>query len=566
MNIIRISRKRDRHKKRVAAYCRVSTLLEEQEDSIETQSNYYQSYIASHEDWDFAGIYSDEKSGLDAEKRKGFQQMIKDALEGRVDYILVKSVSRFSRNVVDCQKYLNLLHGNGVDVYFEKENINTADQSSSMLLSIMSVFAQNESKSISENVKWSIRERVKRGEYNLGNNCNNRMLGYDSIGGKLIPNQDAGIIRVIFSLFLEGRTVADIQKLLASHGVVGKNGKPLTASGITYILTNETYVGDKLLQKRAPKNMLTKQPEKGMAKKGAKNGVTHGTEKGRGIGIAKMMEIETAKGAGKERTKKRAYDSNYLVDDHAGIISRAVWKATQRKLQMRKAEIAEIAEIEELQKTALSSLSSAVATTTTTVSSLETVDTVAGTGKTVAGTTGGTGSSPMASYGSKTPMFGKIICGDCGSLMKRKTYKDAKKGNNYKVWVCKTPKKGKLPKQPTQDIHSGQDVHSVININDCGGSVVCAGNYAGETGFYCSTKSVRESDIIAEILRQVGQQSEAQGSLSALETAEETGQEAQIKAKSDSNGKLPRAVEQLLPRIKRIIIRGQGGSINIEWN
>ena len=92
MNIIKISRKRDQHKKRVAAYCRVSTLLEEQEDSIETQSNYYQSYIASHDDWDFAGIYSDEKSGLDAEKRKGFQQMIKDALEGRVDYILVKNV------------------------------------------------------------------------------------------------------------------------------------------------------------------------------------------------------------------------------------------------------------------------------------------------------------------------------------------------------------------------------------------------------------------------------------------------------------------------------------------
>ncbi|MBR1658547.1 MAG: recombinase family protein [Synergistaceae bacterium] len=559
MNIIRISRKRDQHKKRVAAYCRVSTLLEEQEDSIETQSNYYQSYIASHDDWDFAGIYSDEKSGLDAEKRKGFQQMIKDALEGRVDYILVKSVSRFSRNVVDCQKYLNLLHGNGVDVYFEKENINTADPSSSMLLSIMSVFAQNESKSISENVKWSIRERVKKGEYNLGNNCNNRMLGYDSIGGKLIPNQDATVVRAIFSLFLEGRTVADIQKLLASRGVVGKNGKTLTASGITYILTNETYVGDKLLQKRAPKNMLTKQPEKGMAK----NGATNGTEKG------SVMGIETAKEAEKEKTKERmkkgAYDSNYLVDDHVGIISRAVWEATQRKLQMRKAEI------EEIQKTALSSLSSAVATTATTASSLETVDTVAGTGKTVTGTAGRTGSSPMASYGSKTLLFGKIICGDCGSLMVRKTYKDAKKGNNYKVWSCRTPKKGKLPKQPTQDIHSGQDIYSVINVNDCGSSVGCAGhncvgNNADETGFYCSTKSVRESDIIAEILRQADQEPEAQGSLSASKTAEETGQEAQITAKSDETGKLPRAVEQLLPRIKRIIIGGQVGSINIEWN
>ena len=533
MNIIRISRKRDQHKKRVAAYCRVSTLLEEQEDSIETQSNYYQSYIASHEDWDFAGIYSDEKSGLDAEKRKGFQQMIKDALEGRVDYILVKSVSRFSRNVVDCQKYLNLLHGNGVDVYFEKENINTADPSSSMLLSIMSVFAQNESKSISENVKWSIRERVRRGEYNLGNNCNNRMLGYDSIGGKLIPNQDATVVRAIFSLFLEGRTVADIQKLLASHGVIGKNGKALTASGITYILTNETYVGDKLLQKRAPKNMLTKQPEKG-------------------------------------RMKKRTYDSNYLVDDHAGIISRAVWEATQRKLQMKRAEIEELRQI---------ALSSTATTTTTTALSLDTVDTetgtVAGTGETIAAT-GRTGLSPMASYGSKTPMFGKVVCGDCGSLMKRKTYKDTKKGNNYKVWSCGTPKKGKLPKQPTQDIHS-QDVHSDI-INDCGSYVGCTGNNAGETGLYCSTKSVKESDIIMEILRQAGhepeqpaQASASKGTVSKRGAAKETGQGAKITAKLGTSKDLPRVVEQLLPKIKRIIIGGQEGEggrccIKIEWN
>ena len=237
--------------------------------------------------------------------------------------------------------------------------------------------------------------------------------------------------------------------------------------------------------------------------------------------------------------------------------------------------LTEIVKIEELQKTALSSLSSAVATTATTVSSLETVDTVAGTGKTVAGTIGGTGSSPMASYGSKTPMFGKIICGDCGSLMIRKTYKDAKKGNNYKVWSCKTPKKGKLPKQPTQDIHS-QDVHS--DINDCGSSVGCAGNNAGETGFYCSTKSVKETDVINEILRQAGHEPEqpaqvsaSKGTASKRVAAKETGQGAKITAKLGTRGNLPRVVEQLLPKIKRIIIGGQEGEggrccIKIEWN
>ncbi|MBR1438835.1 MAG: recombinase family protein, partial [Synergistaceae bacterium] len=298
--------------------------------------------------------------------------------------------------------------------------------------------------------------------------------------------------------------VADIQKLLASHGVIGKNGKALTASGITYILTNETYVGDKLLQKRAPKNMLTKQPEKRRMQK---------------------------------TTKERTYDSNYLVNDHAGIISRAVWEATQRKLQMRKAEIAEIAEIEKLQKTALSSAvatqSEAIMADGTAVSAIETVT----------GTAGRTGSSPMASYGSKTPLFGKIICGDCGSLMKRKTYKDAKKGangGNYKVWSCKTPKRAQA---------ESLDIHSDYSDYD---------DYDKER-VYCSTKSIKETEIIAEILRQA----EARGLMAAGETASKT---AKLAAKSDEPGKLPRAVEQLLPRIKRIIIGGQGGNINIEWN
>ena len=131
MKITRIPRKRDLHKKRVAAYCRVSTLLENQEDSFETQVSYYTAFIESNEEWEFAGIYSDEKSGTKADNRPGFQQMVLDALEGRVDYILVKSVSRFSRNIVDCQKYVKLLHGNGVEVRFEKENLDTSDPSCS---------------------------------------------------------------------------------------------------------------------------------------------------------------------------------------------------------------------------------------------------------------------------------------------------------------------------------------------------------------------------------------------------------------------------------------------------
>ena len=197
MRIKHIPRDRDLHKKRVAAYCRVSTLLEEQEDSFETQVSYYTGYIEAHDDWEFAGIYSDEKSGTKAENRPGFQKLIADALNGKVDYILVKSISRFSRNIVDCQRYARQLHGNGVDVYFEKEHLDTADPSCSMMFSFLSAIAQDESRSISENVKWSYRERFKRGEYNLGNN---RILGYDSVDGKLVPNKDARVVEIIYEL------------------------------------------------------------------------------------------------------------------------------------------------------------------------------------------------------------------------------------------------------------------------------------------------------------------------------------------------------------------------------
>ena len=203
MKITKIPRTRDQHKKRVAAYCRVSTKLEEQEESYELQRQYYEKYIRANAEWEFAGIYSDEKSGTKVKNRPGFQKLIKDALAGDVDYILVKSISRFSRNIVDCQKYVNLLHGNGVDIHFDKENIDTADPSCSMILSFLSAIAQDESRSISENVRWGYRERFKRGEYNLGNN---HIRGYDTVDGKLVPNEEAASIKLIYQMYIEGKT------------------------------------------------------------------------------------------------------------------------------------------------------------------------------------------------------------------------------------------------------------------------------------------------------------------------------------------------------------------------
>ena len=292
MKITRIPRKRDQHKKRVAAYCRVSTLLEEQEESFDTQVTYYSTFIEAHEDWEFAGIYSDEKSGTKAENRPGFQKLIRDALDGKVDYILVKSISRFSRNIVDCQSYVKLLHGNGVDVKFEKENLDTADPSCSMMFSFLSAIAQDESRSISENVRWAYRERFKRGEYNLGNN---RILGYDSVDGKLVPNKDADAIRLIYQLYLEGKSVEAIRRLLADYGVRTRKGTLISHNDILYILKNETYRGDKLLQKQPPKDFLTKKPD-----------------------------------------KRAHYESYYLEGDHEAIVEPVMWDAVQEKIKQKK--------------------------------------------------------------------------------------------------------------------------------------------------------------------------------------------------------------------------------------
>lgn len=288
MKVRHIPSKRSLRKKKVAAYCRVSTGRYDQEESYETQRSYYEGYIMNNEEWEFAGIYADEKSGTKAENRPGFQALVRDALDGKVDMILVKSISRFSRNVVDCDKAVKMLASHGVSIVFEKERIVSTDPSSSMILSLMAAIAQDESRSISDNVKWANRQRVKRGEYNLGNN---RVLGYDSIDGKPVPNKDAVIIRDIFSLFISGLNFNQIAEEIGRRGYKGLRGKNITSRGVAYILRNEIYAGDKLLQKNPPKNFLTKRPE-----------------------------------------KNKDYESNLLIDDHEPIVSREDWITVQRML------------------------------------------------------------------------------------------------------------------------------------------------------------------------------------------------------------------------------------------
>lgn len=205
-------------KKRVAGYARVSTDNEEQATSYEAQVDYYTSYIKSHDGWEFVDVYTDEGiSGTHTEKRAGFQRMINDALAGSIDLILTKSVSRFARNTVDSLSTIRRLKEKGVEVYFEKENIWTFDSKGEVLLTIMSSLAQEESRSISENVLWGIRKRFEDGKVMVAYST---FLGYDKgEDGNLVINPvEAETVRFIFSRFLEGKTPYTIAHLLMERG------------------------------------------------------------------------------------------------------------------------------------------------------------------------------------------------------------------------------------------------------------------------------------------------------------------------------------------------------------
>ena len=164
-------------KRRVAAYARVSTDEDEQLNSYENQINYYTRYIRSRPEWEFVGLYSDEGiSGLNTKKRDGFRQMVEDALNGKIDLILTKSISRFARNTVDTLVTIRQLKDKGVEVYFEKENIYTLDSKGELLITIMSSIAQEESRSISENITWAKRKNMERGKVSMSYG---QFLGYE---------------------------------------------------------------------------------------------------------------------------------------------------------------------------------------------------------------------------------------------------------------------------------------------------------------------------------------------------------------------------------------------------
>ena len=283
-------------KLRVAAYCRVSKDIEQQEGSLETQKETYGRMIAEHPDWELAAIYADKgKTGTSLKKRVEFNRMLVDAEEGKIDKILVKSTSRFSRNTVDMLASVRHLKEIGVSVFFEKEKIDTANLASELLLTVFAAFAQEESFSISENMRTGMRNRFKLGIPKLS-----RIYGFDNTErGEIAVNEEqAKIVRKIFHLYANGMSTPAIARYLNSRSLAtalgGSGGAQWRANTINGILHNEKYIGDCLMQKSVTSNYLTH---------------TH--------------------------TSRLNVNSYYAKNHHEAIVDRALYDTVQRSLYMK---------------------------------------------------------------------------------------------------------------------------------------------------------------------------------------------------------------------------------------
>lgn len=246
-------------KLRVAAYCRVSTELEEQESSYEAQVEYYTRKIAETDNWKMAGIYADDgKSATNTKKRDDFNAMIKDALDEKIDMILTKSVSRFARNTVDSLLTIRKLKEKNVAVVFEKEGVNTLDGTGEILITILSSLAQEESRNISENTRWGVVRRFENGKMIVNHN---KFMGYtkNENGDLVIVQEEAEIVRLIFRLYLEGYSAGKISQYLEKNGIKTATGQDRWYDSVIFkMLRNEKYMGDALLQKTYTVDFMTK--------------------------------------------------------------------------------------------------------------------------------------------------------------------------------------------------------------------------------------------------------------------------------------------------------------------
>lgn len=242
-------------RKRVAAYARVSSEKDESLHSLSAQVSYYSNYIQRHARWEYAGVYADKALTGTKDNRPELQRLIKDCRAGRIDVVLTKSISRFARNTLDLLETVRELRELGVDVHFERENICTLNGDGELLLTILASFAQEESRSASENVKWRIRKGFKKGEL-----INLRFIyGYEIVGGEVKINaEEAAIVRMIFDDYISGMGGGRIAKKLKEMNVATVFGAGWDRRRVIDVIRNEKYAGNALLQKKYVADHLSK--------------------------------------------------------------------------------------------------------------------------------------------------------------------------------------------------------------------------------------------------------------------------------------------------------------------
>lgn len=294
VRIIEPIQKIQKAKKRVCAYARVSTDSDKQGESLENQMTYYETLIAANPEYEYAGIFADRGITGTTENRPEFQRMLQLCREGKIDLIITKSISRFARNTAVMLETVRALKEIGVEVRFEKENINTLSGDGELMLTVLSSFAQEESKNVSDNLKWRVKQKFERGEVIINTT---RFLGYDKdeYGDLVINREEAEVVKRIFNEYLSGKGVFTIAKELNEDKIPTVAGGRWQESTILNILRNEKYKGDAILQKYYTPDHLSK-----------------GTVRNKG-------EV----------------DSYYIEDNHSPIITREMWEQVQTLIEKR---------------------------------------------------------------------------------------------------------------------------------------------------------------------------------------------------------------------------------------
>ncbi len=318
--------------KKVGAYARVSTNSDEQYTSYEAQVSYYKKFIQDKPDWEYINVYADEGlSGTNTKRRAGFNKMIADALNGKINLIITKSISRFARNTLDTISFVRKLKDNGVEVFFEKENLWTMDPKSELILTIMASIAQEESRSISQNVTWGKRVAFQQGRVSFAYKS---FLGYKKENDKIQIDEDqAEIVRMIYRMFLvEGKTATGIASYLKSQNIKTPRGKTnWTKNTVNSILTNEKYKGDALLQKTYTENYLNHKSVKNdgqIPQYYVEN--NHPAIIERDMWDQTQFELERREKIGAQYSSSDVFASKLICEDCGGFYGKKKWHSNSK--------------------------------------------------------------------------------------------------------------------------------------------------------------------------------------------------------------------------------------------